>query len=717
MRKIQSIDGVSEAIGEMLLLAIAVSVVTVIYMQLSTAQGPEDITNVTIIGKMEQGSPVFELQRGESLTPDTKIIITVAGYDQRIYSVNQSSLRGVSNHDWEIGEQIILPKEDIAGLRVEATIIDQKTNSIVFWGILQDGLVLPARGKGGIWHFDEALWKSIPDEVKDSSGNDNHGIALYGAKIINGIQQPTNVVHLNAGFFDGYLDLVNVDTSWTLNITNTITVEAWMKPQNPQMMVDIIDLEEKFGYTPYIIPMFDNKYAIVSEDQAKRGSLATVDIDPSGNITYIQFVIFGDSTGDQILRPLITQLTQHLYLVSYNDEKLYMHLKTYNISSNGSITYTGNELVFKDYKCSINKQNRPSLQKITENLCAISYWVPSQGGLLRTVNISSTGKITDTGKMIVFDSLAGYDPCLVHVTGNLYGLAYRGVADAGTLKTFTITSTGTITYTTHTVKFDTAKAYEPCLLQVSGKVFAVAYRNSLDDGCIKTFNISSNGSMVWTNNMVIFESTTNCFNPSLVGYENDNYVVAYTTGNSGSTTGYVRQLQLRANGSIVNQDNSRREFKIENRERCYTPILLHITENLFAISFTGPTDHPGELITLLIGEETFPPYRGIFKRNAFGIYANTSTVVGSINNVMVTYPTTAVWHHFAVTYDGHMIRLYVDGSLVNSTIYENHQINKTRYDLRFGRYYCGYIDEVAIYDKPLTSTQLLAHVNNPGALE
>jgi len=101
MRKIQSIDGVSEAIGEMLLLAIAVSVVTVIYMQLSTAQGPEDITNVTIIGKMEHGSPVFELQRGESLTPDTKIIITVAGYDQRIYSVNQSSLRGVSNHDWK----------------------------------------------------------------------------------------------------------------------------------------------------------------------------------------------------------------------------------------------------------------------------------------------------------------------------------------------------------------------------------------------------------------------------------------------------------------------------------------------------------------------------------------------------------------------------------------------------------------------------------------
>ena len=41
-----------------------------------------------------------------------------------------------------------------------------------------------------------------------------------------------------------------------------------------------------------------------------------------------------------------------------------------------------------------NTPNRLSLQKITDNLCAIAYWTPINGGILKTVQVSSTGKIT-----------------------------------------------------------------------------------------------------------------------------------------------------------------------------------------------------------------------------------------------------------------------------------------------------------------------------------
>jgi hypothetical protein len=726
MQKPRNTKAVSQVISEIILLAIAVISVSIIYTQVLATPGPQDIANVTITGKMDEGHPVFDLQRGESLERDTKIYITIAGgYNKSVYSLDQLFIQNyIGNHEWTIGERIILPTENITGYKgpqVEGTIVDAKTNAVVFWGILQEGII--THHKGGIWHFDEDYWRiNITDEVKDSSGNTNHGIAKNNAIIINGTTQPLNVAHNNAGYFNILRDAyVRIPSSWSLNISDTITVEAWMKPQNLPPILDIVDLEEKFGYTPYIIHVSGDCYAIVSEDQAKRGTLQTVIIDLEGGITNKSVEYFGNSQGSILFRPMILQMTESMYLVSYNSKisgNLYVHLRTYNISTDGSIQYTGNELTFQDYASSANEPNRPSLQKINDNLYAVAYWVPSYAGILKTLTISPTGEFDVSSiKTIQYDAVSGYEPCLINVTKDITALAYRGALNHGILKTFNITSTGDISYTGKMIEFESASGYEPCLIQVSGKVFAVSYRNTDNDGCVKTFNISSNGSIIWTNKKMIFEDTVPCFEPCIIHAEKDFYVIAYSTGNSGSTTGYIMTLKIEKNGSIISQTDSRREFKINGRDRCYNPVILYIAEHLFAISFTGPTDHPGELITINIGMDTYPPHRGITKLDSYGIYANTSMVVGSINNIMISVPISAGWHHIALTYDGLSIRLYINASLVGSTIYPNHQINTTPSDLIFGRNYHGYIDEIAIYDQALTQVQLQNHFINRGMFE
>ncbi|HIG99652.1 MAG TPA: LamG domain-containing protein [Thermoplasmata archaeon] len=217
--------------------------------------------------------------------------------------------------------------------------------------------------------------------------------------------------------------------------------------------------------------------------------------------------------------------------------------------------------------------------------------------------------------------------------------------------------------------------------------------------------------------MMTFEDTVPCFDPCIIHGDQDFYVIGYATGNSGSTTGYITTIKIGKTGSITTQTEARREFKINGRDRCYNPIILHITEHLFAISFTGPTDHPGELITINIGMDTYPPHRGITKQESYGIYANTTTVVGSINNIMVSAPISPGWHYFAITYDSVFIRLYINASLAGSILYPNHLINQTPADLLFGRNYYGYIDEIAIYDQPLTQTQLQNHFINRGTFE
>jgi hypothetical protein len=124
----------SEILGEIILLAIAVTTISVLYTYALSMPEPTDIANVTIIGKMEGGCPVFKLQRGETLGPDTKILLTVGGCERRYYLYNE-----VGDQEWDIGEQIVLPVGYIKGIQVEAMIVDVKTNSIVFSGVLQQG--------------------------------------------------------------------------------------------------------------------------------------------------------------------------------------------------------------------------------------------------------------------------------------------------------------------------------------------------------------------------------------------------------------------------------------------------------------------------------------------------------------------------------------------------------------------------------------------------
>ncbi|MBN1860669.1 MAG: type IV pilin [Candidatus Thermoplasmatota archaeon] len=726
MNHFRNTFAVSQLISEILLLAIAVIFVSVLYTQVLGAPGPQDTTYVTIIGRMDDGQPVFDLQRGESLEPETKIYLTIAGgYNKSIYTLDEFfGYNFMGNHTWDIGEQIRIPLENVTGYgapQVEGTIVDTNTNTIVFWGVLQEGLI--TGHKGGIWHFDEDFWHiNVTGEVKDSSGNMNHGIARNNAQIINGTTQPINMVHHNSGYFNVLRDAyVRVPSSWSLNISNAITVEAWMKPQELPPVLDIVDLEEKFGYTPYLIHVSGECYAIVSEDQAKKGTLQTVLIDPEGGITNISLMYFGSAQGSILLRPTITQMTETMYLVAFNSKiggKLYLHLKTFNITSEGAIQYTGYEMIFQDYPTSGNEPNRPSLRRITNNLCAIAYWTPNAGGILKTVHITPTGMFDISGvNMLCYDATAGYEPFLFNVSRDVTGLAYRGSSTHGILKTFNITSTGHISYTGKMTEFDSISGYEPSVTQVYGKMYTIAYRNINDEGCIKTYSLSPNGSIAWTGKIAIFEDEIACFAPCITPAVDDFYVIAYCTGNSGSTTGYITSVKILIDGSVILQMDTRREFKIDGRDRCYNPIIRHITEHLFAISFTGPTDHPGELITINVGMDTYLPHRGITKLGSYGIYANTTTVVGSINNIMVSHAISSGWHHIALTYDGSFIRLYINASLAGEIFYPNHQIAQTPADLFFGRNYHGYIDEIAIYDQALSQTQLQNHFTNPGTYE
>ncbi|VVB60679.1 Concanavalin A-like lectin/glucanases superfamily protein [uncultured archaeon] len=723
MKNSRSNEAISQIIGEIILLAITVTSVSVIAMQILSTPGPQDTTIVTIIGKIEGGHPVFELQRGENLSRDTKLIINISErYNYSEYTLYDFQ-KYIHDQKWNIGEQIILPQGNITGLndngpRVEATIIDTKTNAIVFWGILQEGII--TRYKGGIWHFNESYWSGIYHDVNDSSGNSNHGIAkpfFNKPKIINGIDK-------NGGYFDK-TNYIEVPTKWSINITDHITVAAWMKPYTSDFISYTSTLPNKFGFTPYIINVADNIYAIISEEQGSAGLLQTMNITSNGeNVTIIPYhgeARFGYAQGNQRnLRPIITKIkekilnTPSMVLIAYNNNsggnKFFTELRTYNISNNGSIYYTKNYLTLPEQGPS--NGNRPNLQKITDTLCVIAYQTNNGGGIIKTLTISSNGTITPTNYNYLEPTLS--EPNFFPINKNIYGLAYRGSSNKGIIKTFNFNnSTGYITNISSWNYSETA-AFQPCVRHVSGNIFAVVYRSDTAKGIVKTFEILPNGRFGPTpeyKNITL--AKVNCYTPWIVHDVADTYSVVYSdqddTGNNAGCNGYYIELELGKNGSIKITDSG----KTFEQERCYSPIILPINEHIFVIVYKGPSGggsgHPGWLITV-----AYPGMKGIFKGDAFFISSNTTQVEGSINNVKIYYNDTDLgenWHHISLTYDGTNIILFVhdiNGGLINKTskYYPNHKITLTPIDLYLGRNYYGYIDEIAIYEKALNDCQI-----------
>ena len=59
MKNSRNNEAISQIIGEIFLLAIAVTAVSVIAMQVLSTPGPQDTTEVTIIGKIEWRTSCF----------------------------------------------------------------------------------------------------------------------------------------------------------------------------------------------------------------------------------------------------------------------------------------------------------------------------------------------------------------------------------------------------------------------------------------------------------------------------------------------------------------------------------------------------------------------------------------------------------------------------------------------------------------------------------
>jgi len=739
----------AEIVGSILLMAIAVSMFSLIYLNVLSDEGPDPESFSTIVGKMEENDVVFEHRRGELIDQDSRIIFEVAG---------GSALPPIFiDNPWYIGGRLSFSPEEIDPelrpgdrVQIDGTIVDKESNSIVFWGRLQEGYIIPQFGRGGLWHFDEPFWMSLPGEVKDSSDNENHGRACNGAKIVveDGNKNTDDTINNNCGYFDGFDDYVEVKSAYSLNFTDAITIEAWVKPLEEKSVLSNTILESlKFGFNPDLIHIYGDTYAIAARDTGGVGAekpcvVFTFNITSDGTVSTLNSSIPNNRTyiNDEGDKPDILQHAENdsLYLIAYeSDTDSNGAICVVNITENGSITKLSGsnfEMIFSEPGGCFD----PQVIHINNNVYAITYHSGKENkpgkGKIAVISCDIEGHLSKI-RGFTFNNDGCYTPRITHVSGDVYAIAYRGelnfIEDLGVVTTISITPDGTSVSKINDLSFNNIYCENPYFINISGNIYAIAYQGSggnPGNGILTTVSISSDGDTILKINDFVFASK--CYEVIIHRFIYNKYFLIYTDSGTESSKGWLRTVEIESDGTIIDA------VEPWEPEQITDPLsnpsdILHIGGRVFTLAYkgiAGAHGHPGHIMCLLIGEDPTPSHmRGIVRAGAATIYAqykrnsNVVDILGCINGpdqLIVGEVQANEWYHIILTYDKSVIKLYAgrlefDLELLGEIPYSE-DINIPPNNLLFGNIFNGYLDEIAIFNRALSFEEITAHHANPG---
>jgi hypothetical protein len=114
----------------------------------------------------------------------------------------------------------------------------------------------------------------------------------------------------------------------------------------------------------------------------------------------------------------------------------------------------------------------------------------------------------------------------------------------------------------------------------------------------------------------------------------------------------------------------------------------------------------------------------------YNLYANVDTSVPGVYVALASAPGTPldargttqlplnVWSHLAATYDGAMLRLYVNGAQVGTRavtggLVASAGVLRLGGNSLWGEYFSGRIDEVRIYNRALTTNEIQTDMSTP----
>jgi hypothetical protein len=495
----RSDNAVSQILAATLLLLMALAIFSTVYMYVLSYPLPNPAPLTEIVGSIEDGNITLLHRGGKNLGLDTGLLITIGNTTD--YSTVENYLDSESKNDgfWNIGETVVYPVGDVTGIRVMALVTDRESESVIFSGWIKTT-------------FSDTV------EFVVEIGKEGNMISIPGTLNI--------IIVYTDKDNDGWVQTIE------LNRDGGIT-----------SILDKFEFDTSFCRDPNLIHVSGSIYAICYRGQGSDGIIKTVQIAANGSINdTIQDTLVFDSI--DCFDPDIIHISGNVYAISYTQDKDDGFIKTVEILPDGDITTVQDTLEFDDIEGKV-----PDMCHISGDIYAMVYTGDDEDGFLTTIEIATNGAITDPViDTFEFDILIGKDPAMVHISGNIYAIAYEGVNSDGYLKTVEIEENGIInTSVIETTIFDATKGEEPAFIDISGNFYALAYSTVADKGNLITIMILNNGSIIYPK-VDAFEFSAYCKSPRIIHVSDSLFTISYRgAGNQG----YLTTVHIANNGDIL----------------------------------------------------------------------------------------------------------------------------------------------------------------------
>ncbi len=400
--------------------------------------------------------------------------------------------------------------------------------------------------------------------------------------------------------------------------------------------------------------------------------------------------------------PDIVHVSGDVYAIAYTGSGTDGFLKTVDIDSSGNIGSVIDTLEFDT-----SNGQYPDIVHVSGDVYAIAYTGSGTDGFLKTVDIDSSGNIGSVIDTLEFDTSNGQYPDIIQVSSNYFAIAYTGSGSDGFVVSVNIDLAGNIAGSvTDSLEFDTSDGTMPDIINVSGDTYAVAYRGSGQDGFVTTFTVSAAGVIGNSTIDTLEFDTQSGQQPRIVQTSSGVYGVAYA-GNSND--GFLATMTIDASGNIGNSVIDTLEF--DTGDGTY-PSIIGVGSGVFAVAYSGPgTD--GWLVTVQVSAGGGTLRGGVVKSGAYALELSTSTAYATVNGNEISAPIAGSgFMHLALTYDrtasSTQQRLYVDGVLAASATYTS-TVTTNGNALTVGSGVNAAIDEVAVFGRALSAAEILDH--------
>ena len=299
-----------------------------------------------------------------------------------------------------------------------------------------------------------------------------------------------------------------------------------------------LEFEAGVAYEPDIIHIGDEVYAIAYRGPDDDGWIKTVTITAAGAIALVGGGVLEFDT-EEVYKVRIIHVTGDVYVIAHTGGVNVGELTTITITAAGAIALvSGGNLEFD-----AAKGLEADIIHVAGEVYAIAYRGPDDDGWIKTVTINSAGAMALVGGgSLEFDTSRGKLPTITHIDGEVYAIAYDGPDDDGWIKTVTITAAGAIALVGGgSLEFDTVQGTEPDIIHVSGNVYAVAYRNGDNKAQVKTVTITDAGAISFADSTGLVISGGTAYEPDMIHVTGNIYACLFK---DPSTLGKIKSFDI-----------------------------------------------------------------------------------------------------------------------------------------------------------------------------